>query len=112
MHTGTHTRRGWRLSGKMMRTLADLRRELAATQAALDERNRDLAALREGLKGFCGRVVRMRADGRPDAEIAAHLLGLHLSRLQVGLLLDRDESLLSAQGYRLRCDRLKKKDTL
>ncbi len=54
----------------------------------------------------------MRTDGKSDAEIAAHLLDLRLSRFQVGLLLDREESVLSAQGFRLRCDRLKKKDTL
>ena len=96
----------------MTQTVAGLRRDLAAAQAALAEKSRELAALQENLQGFCGRVVSMRKEGRSEAEIAEYLLDLRLSRFQVGLLLDREESVLSAQGFRLRCDRLKKKDTL
>ena len=97
-----------------------LRQELEAANAALAQKEQELSALRERLNdsnrqlsrhGFCGLVIRMRQEGHTEAEIAAHLLKLRLSRFQVGLLLDREETPLSPQGFRRRCDRVRDCDT-
>lgn len=105
----------------MAQTLKSLRQELEAAKAALAQAEQELAALRERLNdgnrelsqhGFCGLVIRMRQEGHTEAEIAAYLLKLRLSRFQVGLLLDREETPLSPQGFRRRCDRLRDCDSV
>lgn len=105
----------------MAQTLKSLRQELEAANAALAQKEQELSALRERLNdsnrqlsrhGFCGLIIRMRQEGHTEAEIAAHLLKLRLSRFQVGLLLDREETPLSPQGFRRRCDRVRDCDTL
>lgn len=62
--------------------------------------------------GFCSLVIRMRHEGKTDSEIATILRSKKLSRYVVGVLLSKDTTVISEQGFRAKCDRLlSKKDS-